>query len=158
MKICLHSASSEAIQGQIFKHQLLVAPTRQARTKYKYVHVRFLYMRAMPILAEMWHFENRCCKIRAHILWEQQWHLSCWKHSSHFYFSLLGRPFILFPLVLQVFLMLLSASGKSAHLLACQSHFFFKPLLQSSPNPFSADLLTVVFSPAPVWTASYSEF
>lgn len=133
MKICLHSASSEAIRGQIFKHQLLVAPTWWAHAKYKYVHVRFLHMRAMPILAEMWHFENRCCKILAHILWEQQWHLSCWKHSSHFYFSLLGRPFILFPLALEVFLMLLSVSGKSAHLLHANhtsfSNLSFKLLL-----------------------------
>lgn len=51
---------------------------------------RFLHMRAVPILAVMWHSENRCYKILAHILWEQQWHQSCWKHSSHFYFSLLG--------------------------------------------------------------------
>lgn len=133
MKICLHSASSEAIRGQIFKHQLLVAPTPWAHAKYKYARFRFLHMRAMPILAEMWHSENRCCKILAHILWEQQWHLSCWKHSSHFYFSLLGRPFILFPLALEVFLMLLSVSGKSAHLLHANhtsvSNLSFKILL-----------------------------
>lgn len=145
MKICLRSASSEAIRGQIFKHQLLVAPTRWVHAKYKHVHVRFFYRRAMPIHAEMWHFENRCCKILAHILWEQQWHLSCWKHNSHFYFSLLGRPFILFPLALEVFLTLLSV-WKICPPSACQSHLFsnlsFKLLLIN----FYADL-TVVSSP-----------
>lgn len=133
MKICLLSASSEVIRGQIFKHQLLVAPTWWDHAKHKYVHVRFLHMRAVPILAQVWHFENRCCKIRAHILWEQQWHLSCWKHSSHFNFALLGRPLSLFPLALEVFLMLLSVSGKSAHLLHANhisfSNLSFKILL-----------------------------
>lgn len=157
MKICLRSASSEVFQGQIFKHQLLVAPTRWAHAKYKYVHVRFSYRRAMPIHAEMWHFENRCCKILAHILWEQQWHLSCWKHSFHFYFSLLGRLFILFPLVLEVFLMLLSV-WKICPPSACQSHFLFKSLLQTSPNQFLCWSYCCFLTKSEVWIAPYSEF
>lgn len=53
--------------------------------------------------------------------------------GSHFYFSLLGRPFILFPLALKVFLMLLAVSAKSAHLLYANhtsfSNLSFKLLL-----------------------------
>lgn len=119
--------------GPNFQTSVSSCTNTRSPCKIQICTLRFLHMRAVPILAEMWHSENRCCKILAHILWEQQWNQSCWKHSSHFYFSLLCRPFILFPLALEVFPMLFSVSGKSAHLLHANhtsfSNLFFKLLL-----------------------------
>lgn len=131
IEICLHSASSEAIWGQIFKHQFLVAPTQGAHAKYKYAHLGSYTCGQCPFLL-------KCDILRADVA--KYLHIFCGSNSeinlagnTAPIFTLLCRPFILFPLALEVFPMLFSVSGKSAHLLHANhtsfSNLFFKLLL-----------------------------